>query len=252
MKLVLTETDRTETERRDREDIELIARVRAGDEAAYADLYARHFRSAYAVACSRAGAHRADDLVADAFLAVYRILRRGQGPDRSFRSYLHATVRTLHLVSLRSSRRELLVDDYELVQAGGEIADGMDGMLDGAAIVRSLRSLPGRWQTVLWLTAVEERSHEEIGEILDIRPSAVAALAFRAREGLRRAYLADHVGEQAEPGCSAPRRDLPAYLRGTLGASRRGAVEQHLRSCASCLPVIDELRRVNRSLSAVS
>jgi RNA polymerase sigma factor (sigma-70 family) len=252
MDLILpTDVDGSETEHRELEDAELITRVRGGDEAAYGDLYTRHYRSAYAVACARAGAHRADDLVADAFLSVYKILRRGHGPDRSFRSYLHATVRTLHLASLRSTRRELLVDDCESVDSS-LLADGVDGRLDDASIVRALRSLPARWQTVLWMTVVEERSHEDIGEILEIKPTAVAALAFRAREGLRRAYLADHLHERVETECGTPRRDLPAYLRGTLGESRRQVVERHLESCRSCVPVIDELRAINRHLSAVS
>jgi RNA polymerase sigma factor (sigma-70 family) len=247
-----TDLDGTETQHNELGDLDLISRVRAGDDTAFAELYGRHYRAAYAVACARAGACRADDLVADAFLAVFKMLRRGHGPDHSFKSYLLATVRTMHLGSLRSTRRELLVDDYNTIATSGLITDGVDQRLDGASVVRALGSLPDRWQTVLWLTIVEERSHDEVGELMQIRPNAVAALAFRAREGLRRAYLADHVQPPADVECSVPIADVPAYLRGTLGENRRKIVERHLESCSSCEPVIHELGEINRSLSAVS
>lgn len=235
----------------DLDDAGLIARVRAGDDAAFGVLYARHYRAAYAVAWARAGAHRADDLVSDAFLSVFKILRRGDGPDSAFRSYLVTTVRMAHLGSVRSARRELLVDDHESL-GNDWVADGVDELLDSAAISRAIRTLPSRWQTVLWMTIVEDRTHDEVGEALGLNPNAVSALAFRAREGLRRAYLADHLVTPDDEECRESTNDFPAYLRGSLGQSRRAHVERHLEACASCEPVIRSLGEINRTLSAVS
>ena len=65
----------------------------------------------------------------------------------------------------------------------------LEGSLAGIAFM----SLSKRWQAVLWLTEVECEAPSELVLQFGINAAAVAALAYRAREGLKQAYLQAHI-----------------------------------------------------------
>jgi len=93
-------------------DAELIAAVRAGDRAAFAQLYERHERAARRMARQlSASPHDVDDLVAEAFARVLDMLSAGRGPDSAFRAYLLTAVRNGMYERGRRSRRLELSDD---------------------------------------------------------------------------------------------------------------------------------------------
>lgn len=234
----------------DASDAELISRTRAGCDDAYAELFTRHRGIALGVARRVAGPDHADDLVAEAFTKVLAALQAGGGPDDAFRGYLLTTVRNLHLNKLRGTRRESLVPHYEDVERHLVIGDGVDDLLEGHAISRAFAALPERWQTVLWLSTVEGRPNDEVARLLDLKPNAVAALSFRARDGLREAYLADHLLGAEEPGCRRFHDLIPAYVRGNLTRPRQSLVTTHLDDCRRCASVVAELSLVEANLAA--
>ena len=232
-------------------DSELIGLVRAGEASAYAALYDRHREPALRLAHSLTSADRAQDLVSEAFAKVLDVLGRGLGPNESFRAYLFTTVRNVHLNAIRSGQRERLVDDYEASGADLAVDDGLDGLADRSAIARAFKRLPERWATVLWLTAVENRPLHDVGRLMGIEPNAVAALSHRAREGLRQAYLADHLAEATDLTCREACAALPAYLRGSLTARKRSKVDAHLDECPRCAAAVVELGEINNNLGAL-
>jgi hypothetical protein len=75
-------------------DADLIKASRSGDAAAYDFLFRRHVAAAHGLARqlvrNRAGA---DDVVAEIFAKILDLLRRGGGPDDTFRPYLLTAVR---------------------------------------------------------------------------------------------------------------------------------------------------------------
>ena len=73
-------------------------------------------------------------------------------------------------------------------------------------IARAFASLPERWQAVLWHTEIEGARPADVAPLLGLTANGVAALAYRAREGLRQAYLQ----MRPRPG----RRRLPDLGRG--------------------------------------
>ncbi len=170
------------------DDAELIEYTRAGDSNAYGELYRRHYEAA------RAAAHGltrnrcdADDLISEAFARVLRASRSGGGPDVSFRPYLVAAVRNVFFDRVRCNRERPsndMFDDVRIASASSENDHEHD-----ASVTAALAGLPERWQRILWHAEVEGRSAAEIGLLLGLSPNAVAALAYRAREGLRQAYV---------------------------------------------------------------
>ncbi len=232
-------------------DAELIRLVRAGDSQAYEQLFLRHREVAIRYARRIADSERAEDLCAEAFTKIFDLLQRGKGPEVAFRAYLLTTVRTSHLNAIRAGSREDLVADHESLRRMRPHVDDPDARFDAGAIFRAFDKLPERWQAALWLTTVEGLTNEEASKHLGVKVNAVASLAFRARSGLRQAYLSEHLLETTDPQCRRIVTYLPSYLRDGLTPRRRAAVELHLSTCTSCATAALELSEVNTRLGAV-
>lgn len=252
-------------------DTELVARLRDGEDVsgeAYALLYRRHAAAVrgYARTCCR-DVHTAEDLTNEVFAATLQAVRRGAGPDTAVRAYLLTTVRRVAAAWARTARRERLVEDFAVfaVSAAGASVDPEDTPVDPGADVRAMqqaetslavqafRSLPERWQTVLWHTTVEEESPSQVAPLLGLSPNATAVLAHRAREGLRQAYLQAHVSASltSAGSCAQYADRLGAFARGGLRTRAERGLRKHLAECARCRTAALELADVNARLRAV-
>ncbi|WP_235834255.1 sigma-70 family RNA polymerase sigma factor [Actinomadura logoneensis] len=174
-------------------DAALIGRIREGDLTAYGVLYERHVAAARGLAHHLVGGDAAEDAVQDAFAKILDVLGRGGGPRSGFRPYLLTAVRRTVYDRYRGDRRLQSTDQIELFDPGTPFVDPALESLERTMIVRAFRSLPERWQAVLWHTAVEGEKPAEVAPILGLTANGVAALAYRAREGLCQAYLQMHV-----------------------------------------------------------
>ncbi|WP_053732195.1 sigma-70 family RNA polymerase sigma factor [Nocardia sp. NRRL S-836] len=238
-------------------DAELIDAVRGGTVEAYGRLYERHVRAALNLALQLTGSSAdADDLVSDAFAKVLAALRTGGGPDASFRPYLLTAVRhTAYDKSRRDKRLELVGDVEEVPGAtrstSVQFSDTAVASLNQSLAATAFASLPERWQTVLWHTAIEGQSPGEVGPLLGLSANGVSAMAHRAREGLRRAYLQAHVARDPSERCRATVAKLGAWTRGGLSARESIQLDAHLDRCADCRAIAGELADVNGALRAV-
>jgi RNA polymerase sigma factor (sigma-70 family) len=170
------------------EDLALIAAVRRGDTAAMSALYGRHYAAALRTARAVGGAGLADDLVSDAFTKVFRSILRGSGPDRLLRPYLATTIRHLYVDRVRKGAHEFLVGDSEVLDRIQP--DGTEVVLEESLVVDVLATLPPRWREILWRTIILGEPLSVAGARMGLNANAAAALNFRARGGLRTAYLA--------------------------------------------------------------
>ena len=228
---------------------ELLDRAREGDRSAFGTLYLRHRDAARKVAgmCASSAAD-AEDAVAEGFARVFAALPRMAGRQIAFRPYLLTCVRNAATDRLRRERRidlrEQMPETPGSAQADDMALLGLEKNLVGEA----LQALPARWRTVLWLTEVEGLSPAEVSRRIGIKPNAVAALAYRARKGLREAYLQAHLKAEASEDCRATVNRLGNYVRGDLAEKDRVAVQTHLDTCAKCRCRRDELTDVNATL----
>ena len=232
-------------------DAELISAVRGGDVDAYGELFARHVDAARRLARQLTGPADADDLVSDAFTKVLTVLQRGGGPDLAFRAYLLTAVRRLHVDKIRAGSRLRSVDDLTPFDPGLPFQDTAVEGFDNAAAARAFASLPERWQMVLWHTEVEQQKPADIAPLLGMSANSVSALAYRAREGLRQAFLSQHATDPDDVDCAWTRDHLGAYVRGGLSRRDTTRVDDHLAACRACAAVYLELTEVNGGLAAL-
>jgi len=233
-------------------DAELITAVRSGDTESYGVLFRRHSGSARALARQlTTSAAEIDDLVAEAFVKVLATLRTGGGPDAAFRAYLLTSLRHASYDRAHRDRRLELSDDMARHDPGVPWEDPAVAGLESTLAARAFRRLPERWQTVLWHTEIERESPAAVAPLLGMTPNGVAALAYRAREGLRQAYLQEHLSDGVQNGHRATAGKLGAWTRGGLSARHRAQVDAHLATCDRCRALAAELRDVNGGLRGV-
>ncbi|MCD1268440.1 sigma-70 family RNA polymerase sigma factor [Microbacterium sp. MEC084] len=208
-------------------DAELVRRSRAGDAHAFAALWDRHHRAALAVARSTGAAADADDLVQESFARVFGILRRGGGPTGPFRAYLFTAIRNTAVSWARARRETSAIEELEAVPDPTTTEDALLAADDHWRVLHAFRTLPSRWQEVLWYCEVEGLGPGEAAPLLGMTPGAVKQLAFRAREGLREAWIQAHVatmgdGEDCAGPSSAwaPTRAAPSRPRDVRGSTR--------------------------------
>ncbi|MFI8888693.1 sigma-70 family RNA polymerase sigma factor [Streptomyces paradoxus] len=249
-------------------DADLIDRMRSGDDTAYEELYRRHAQAVrrYARTCCR-DAHTADDLTAEVFARMLQAVRGGAGPTHAVRAYLLTSVRRVAASWTRSARREQLVDDFAVFAAqsarGPDVSD--DDTLELGADVRAMhqaeqsmamrafRSLPERWQAVLWHTEIEDESPSEVATLFGLDANGTRVLASRAREGLRQAYLQAHVSATltGDEECARYADQLGTYARGRLRTRAERGLRKHLDECAKCRLAALQIEEVAGGIPAV-
>ena len=230
------------------DDAQLIALARGGSQDAYAELFNRYAYAARRLARHLGQGEDSDDVASEAFAQVLDLVRRGKGPERAFRAYLFTTVR--HEAGRRAKARQRVMptDDDSQIDQAVPFGDGQLDQFEKTAVRAAYESLPERWRTVLWHLDVEGRKPHELGPLLDLSPNSVSALVYRARAGLREAYLTQHINHDQQPAdsaCVAVREHLAGHVRGTLAVRLSTKVSAHLVDCPDCVRVRADLVHIN-------
>jgi len=178
-------------------DRELLAALRAGDEAAYEKLVRENAPRMLSVARRFLGDEEsARDAVQDAFLSAFRGLRDFEGGSR-ITTWLHRIVVNASLMKLRTRRRKPEEQIDELLphwQPDGHPAQPAapwpaDRLLEreelGARVREGIDRLPDSFREVLLLRDIEELDTEETAKLLGVSTNAVKTRLHRARQALR-------------------------------------------------------------------
>jgi RNA polymerase sigma-70 factor (ECF subfamily) len=185
------------------DDAELVRRLRAGDEAAFAELVRRYqgplVRLASTFVSSRAVAEEA---VQETWLGVVRGIERFEG-RASIRTWLYRILANQARTAGVREHRSIPVDigDEAAVPAGrfdragewasppGAWTDEVDARLDAKALAGRVKDLvpelPAAQRQVFTLRDVEHMSADEVCDVLDLTEGNQRVLLHRARSRLR-------------------------------------------------------------------
>jgi RNA polymerase sigma factor (sigma-70 family) len=235
-------------------DAELIAAVRAGDDAAFGTLWSRHEAAARRLARQIARPSEADDLVSESFYRVLRAIKSGGGPDAAFRPYLLSTMRRFNVDTGRAYHQRVVLTEEQTdldVDHAASSAQVVEETGEGLAAWAAWQSLPESSRTLLWHLVIEEETPAQIAPLLGTTPNGVASRAVRAKERLRQAFLSQHLAAADEEACRSARAKFGAYVRNALSARDRAAVDAHLRECERCRAALLEIEDTNSSLRGI-
>jgi RNA polymerase sigma factor (sigma-70 family) len=229
----------------------LLLRLRGGEDAAFGELFELHSAAVRRLARSMASDQsEAEDITAETFFRVLQAIRRGAGPREYVRAYLLTVARRVSW-EWHGARRDVPVSDDELTFRAGAGADTHARSAEHTLITTAFTSLPERWRTVLWQTEVEGEQPAMVAPHFGLSANATAALARRARQGLRAAYLQAHLAvNRSSDGCRAVVEKLGSYTAGSVTGAEARRIRTHLLGCSSCQATHNELRDVCSSLRA--
>jgi len=176
-------------------DDDLVARFRAGDDAAFGVIHDR-FRSpliAFARRMLRGSGHDPEDIVQDAFIRAYRGLRVTDRP-MVLRPWLYMIVRNRALDELRAPHRTDCFDDettgLAAVPSGNDPAQRFADRDEMRRLVAEIGRLPERQRMALVLREFDGCSHVETARALNTTVPATKSLIIRARSNLGAAVAA--------------------------------------------------------------
>lgn len=233
-----------------REDAELAQLSTEGHQEAFEVLWARHRETALRVVSPLAKSD-AEDAVAEAYAEIWQQLQRGSAPPQHFKSYLIRVSKNVASKQYRDRQHTVTglevetLPEQPLTQSSATIIEGRD---QRRLIIAAFVSLPKRWQQVLWLTTVDKLPRRKAASLLDLEPNAVSAIAVRAKEGLRIAWLEQHLPPPERVTHQRIASLLPKYVRRSLSNDNTARVNQHLTSCDPCQTIAEHLRHENQRL----
>jgi RNA polymerase sigma factor (sigma-70 family) len=230
------------TQSRPLTDVQLVARVRAGNDAAFEELYRRyHHRIRSFVQGRLRDSGRAEDVTQEAFISALRRLRVTDS-EIAFKPWLFEIARNAAIdVHRRSSRaEEVPVDEDTMLRAAERSRPAGAPPPDAEVFTRerleflggALDQLPDVHYRALVMRELEGRSYREIGERLDLTRSAVESTLFRARRRLEHEYAELEAGRH----CESSRATMALIAEGMdPGSRRRRRFVRHARRCGACL-----------------
>lgn len=168
-------------------------RVRNGEARAFEVVFDRHGGAAYSLAYRMCGSRtRAEDVVQEAFLSLWRSGARYDRTRGSVRSWILSAVHNRAIDAFRrhAARESQDVGDDQLAEhlPAGELTDSEVERRDDAHRVRSaMGDLPGEQRRVIELAYFGGFSHSEIAEMLSLPAGTVKG---RMRLGLSKLRVA--------------------------------------------------------------
>ena len=165
-------------------DSELVARCRAGDQQAWAELVDRFSRYVYAISVQafRLSDADAEDVFQEVFARAYQHLD-GLRDDAAVRPWLAQLTRRLCIDRLRASARERPTADEELELAGSE--ETLTLLEEALMVHEALAEVPEHCREILDRFFARDESYKTIGDALDLPSGTIASRISRCLARLR-------------------------------------------------------------------
>jgi RNA polymerase sigma-70 factor (ECF subfamily) len=183
----------------DLDDHALLAATKTGDELAFEELVGRYKNQITNFVYRMLNDYeRAVEISQETFLRIFMSAERYKA-DFSFSTYIYRIAQNLAISELRQRKRRNLIpipsffSDKDGDELEIELPDRRQQAVDDVlikderqrAIARAINSLPEKYRAALVLRDMEEKSYEEISEILGLSDGTVKSRINRARNLLK-------------------------------------------------------------------
>ena len=174
-----------------REDSDLVGRCLAGEEGAYGLLLKKYKRPVFSLVYRMVRQREeAEELASEAFFKAFRALP-GFDPAQPFSSWIFKIASNLSIDWLRKRRLETSSLDeedsiWEVTDERPTAEEALERAQTMQVVEEAIGKLAPDYRAVVLLRHQEERSYEEIADILGLPLGTVKIRLFRAREELKK------------------------------------------------------------------
>jgi RNA polymerase sigma factor (sigma-70 family) len=167
-------------------DADLVARCRAGDEAAWRELVERFSRYVYAIATQafRLSPHDAEDVFQDVFARVYERLGSLREDD-AVRPWIAQLTRRLCIDRLRAGAREEPAEEELAALPAEDVLVELEQAFD---VHEALAELSENCREILDRFFARDESYRTIGETLGLPAGTIASRISRCLDRLRATF----------------------------------------------------------------
>ena len=188
-------------------DADLLAGIARLDEASLAALYDRYHVLAFSLALRVVNDRgRAEDVVQDAFLSVWRKAASYAEGRGSVKTWLTSIVRN-RAIDLVRARRESDADDEAVLLAlrdpGPGVAEQVTTLLDRRSVRDAVAQLPVEQRQAIAMAYFEGRSHSEIAELTGLPLGTVKSRIRLAMHRLQALLVDDQAAPDWPEGTAA-------------------------------------------------
>lgn len=164
----------------------LFHQIRNGDEQAFTIFYNRYKTKIYRFIYFKvSNKEKADDLVNDTFIKVFRYLQDGQEIE-NFQAFLYKTARNLVIDFYRTRKEEVSLENAKEVKAEIDVSKEVDDKIKIETINKYLFGLSPEYIKVVKLHFFDELSFKEIAEITGDSEGSVRMRAHRGMVQLKK------------------------------------------------------------------
>lgn len=177
-------------------DLDLVRRIKSGEEEAFREMVERYHRRVYSLAYGvLRNAEDAEEATQDAFLTLYRKIGTFDESKKFFSWFYRVALNAAYSrARRRKPARTVSLEDYlprfqgDGHQASPEFAAWVEGIED-ETIAKELAEraeafigeLPPAYRDVIWMVDVEEMKPADVAETLEISMPALKSRLHRAR-----------------------------------------------------------------------
>jgi RNA polymerase sigma-70 factor (ECF subfamily) len=169
-------------------DEEIVAKIIKGDKRLYGEILDRYEKKIYFYLRRLTGWDQLsiEDMVQDTFIKVYKNLASFD-LKLKFSSWIYRIAHNVGVDFLKTQKKTANIDDLEEVLASKQtsVEDLAIAEVEKDLLKNALKKMDWKYREVILLYYLEERSYEEISDILQIPVSTAGVLLMRAKKKLK-------------------------------------------------------------------
>jgi RNA polymerase sigma-70 factor, ECF subfamily len=175
-------------------EADVVQAARAGDEAAWEQLYRASYPRLSAYAGRRAGPEVTDDIVAETWSRAIKGIDGYRWTPVGFDGWLFGIARRVIADHHRQAGKVRLIGSQRVADVSPAPGDDVEVAQDWAGVRRHFAELPDTDREILELRVIAGLSADQVGAVLGRRPGAVRTAQHRALAKLRVLVEADGEG----------------------------------------------------------
>jgi len=173
-------------------DTDILKKCLKGDELACKKLYGKFLPYCYGI-CRRYGVSEIEikDQIQIIFSNTFRSLKTFDAQKASFKTWFTRICINKILEQRRSYKNQILISELNESELnfGYDDSERLNAKLDLEYILKLLENMPDHYRAVFNLFIIDEYSHKEIGETLNISEGSSRAILKRARTWAQRELI---------------------------------------------------------------